>query len=796
MQIGTLKPATRWLLLTALLLFVQPVGAQPLAQAQDVTVPQDAVPPDGAVPVAQEVGTGAAAETDTPTGITTLPPLQPADTSSFRATIASFLAACNELDALAETDQDGDNFRDRILPAAERIKDCLDLSDLPLELRDTVGVESGVYLKEVLDRIELPAQDAIPDSSDEQTSALTHWRIPGTRITLARVTEGTDAGAFVFTADTVRRAAKLYSVAAQLPYRSDGPPTSPGFYARYQELTKRQPTLTADTASPRGTFTLFLSKTNETYEWLRSQDFANRSDPTIRPLVMQILRCMDLSELPEYSREDYAIEAAVCLKEILDRAPLPHPEQIPGPEDVKSIGGGEPLASWQIPNTKLTISRIADGPQRGEYLLSSKTVQNAVDLYNEIKAQPYRTSGQPISAGLHDWFLSSPGNPLVAAWIQRLPAFFTRRPFGLALWQWLGLIVGTCVAITLMILAYRIGGIRSEVTREISLFRYWASLLFAIIAMLVPLGFKQFVWKYLTIRGTALYVVEFLSNLVFLGALIIVLLAIGSRLADSIAALPKAKSHRVDPTLIRILFRLISIIAAAIVFLEGGRYLGFPITTLLASAGIGGLAIAFAAQGMIRGLFGTVTILLDRPFHVGDRIIAKGQDGIVEEIGLRSTKIREFQTGHLISIPNDQMADAEIENIGRRSHICRLSDLHIPIDTSREKLEKAIETIRQVLENHEGMDPENPPRVYFNEFNPDSFNIRVIYWYSPPDLWKFYEMSEQVNLEIFRVFEQHGIQFSLPVRHSFWKHDDQQGPLDVRVLDDRGETVAPPRDAS
>ena len=83
--------------------------------------------------------------------------------------------------------------------------------------------------------------------------------------------------------------------------------------------------------------------------------------------------------------------------------------------------------------------------------------------------------------------------------------------------------------------------------------------------------------------------------------------------------------------------------AATIVFLEGGRYLGFPLTTLLASAGIGGLAIAFSAQGMIRGLFGTVTILLDRPFHVGDRIVVKGQDGFVEEIGLRSTKIREFQ---------------------------------------------------------------------------------------------------------------------------------------------------------
>lgn len=80
------------------------------------------------------------------------------------------------------------------------------------------------------------------------------------------------------------------------------------------------------------------------------------------------------------------------------------------------------------------------------------------------------------------------------------------------------------------------------------------------------------------------------------------------------------------------------------------------------------------------------------------------------------------------------------------------------------------------------MDPEFPPRVYFNEFNADSFNIRVIYWYAPPDLWSFYAFSEKLNLEIFRAFEEHGIQFSLPLRHTYWKQDDEQGSLDVKVV--------------
>ena len=104
-----------------------------------------------------------------------------------------------------------------------------------------------------------------------------------------------------------------------------------------------------------------------------------------------------------------------------------------------------------------------------------------------------------------------------------------------------------------------------------------------------------------------------------------------------------------------------------------------------------------------------MTVLLDRPYGVGERIIAKGHDGVVEEIGLRSTKIRAFLTNHLISIPNDQMAESEIENIGKRDHIRRMTDLHIPLDTSREKVESAVTCIREILEDHEGMDPEYPP---------------------------------------------------------------------------------------
>jgi MscS family membrane protein len=257
------------------------------------------------------------------------------------------------------------------------------------------------------------------------------------------------------------------------------------------------------------------------------------------------------------------------------------------------------------------------------------------------------------------------------------------------------------------------------------------------------------------------------------------IIGVSSRVAESIIAMPLVSRGSLDANLIRIVCRVLGIVAAVIVFLEGGRYLGFPLTTLIASAGIGGLAIALSAQGLIKGLFGTVTILLDKPFRVGERIVVNGHDGVVEEIGLRSTKVRAFQTNHLISIPNDLMADSEVENIGKRMHIRRSSDIHIPLDTSLEKVERAIAIVRDVLEDHEGMNPKFPPRVYFTDINPDAFNIRLIHWFTPPDLWQHYAFCEQVNLKIFRAFEEDGIQFSLPLRHSYWKHDGEQGPLEV-----------------
>lgn len=202
----------------------------------------------------------------------------------------------------------------------------------------------------------------------------------------------------------------------------------------------------------------------------------------------------------------------------------------------------------------------------------------------------------------------------------------------------------------------------------------------------------------------------------------------------------------------------ILILAGVAVWLDN---IGFEISTLLTGFGIGGAALALAAQDTLKNIFGSIMIMFDKPFIVGQRVIVKGHDGVVEEIGVRSTKLR-LLNGHQTIIPNEEMAKTDIENIGRRPYIKRSTNIRLAYDTPPAKIEKALEIIQDILDRHEGHSPDFPPRVYFNEFNSDSLNIMVLYWFHPPDYWAFCAMSQDINLRIIQTLEGEGIRLALP----------------------------------
>ncbi len=196
-----------------------------------------------------------------------------------------------------------------------------------------------------------------------------------------------------------------------------------------------------------------------------------------------------------------------------------------------------------------------------------------------------------------------------------------------------------------------------------------------------------------------------------------------------------------------------------------------PLTSMIAGLGIGGLAVALAAQDTLKHFIGSFVIAGDKPFEIGDRVVVDGHDGPIEAIGLRSTKIRTLN-GHLVSIPNGELANRTIQNIGKRPYIKHEGNITITYETPPEKIREALAIVKDLLHEHEGFNEEFPPRVNFNRLNSDSLNIFYLYWYHPPTYWEYMDFNERLNFQLIERFAAAGIEFAYPTQKIFMAKEE------------------------
>ncbi len=335
------------------------------------------------------------------------------------------------------------------------------------------------------------------------------------------------------------------------------------------------------------------------------------------------------------------------------------------------------------------------------------------------------------------------------------------RKNGQAVWQWIGLAVVLLGTFLVMATVYYIGRQVSRGGAAGGLFKYVLGLVFPIMAAVVPVKAIDIITDQLVISGATLYIVKFNLSLLTLFCSMVVVLGIGRRVGEVIVSAPHIKSQSIDAQLIRIMSRLVGFIFAMVLLLQGGQHLGIPLSSLLAGAGVAGAALALSAQDVLKNIFGSIMLIMDKPFIVGERIKIKHYDGVVEEVGLRSTRLR-LLNGHQAIIPNEEMAKTDIENIGRRPFIRRVTDIPLSIGITSSKAKKAVEIVQELLKDHEGLNPEFPPRVWLNDFERDHLELRMIYWYHPPEYWKFTAHADTVNRQILDAFEAEGIAIALP----------------------------------
>ena len=218
----------------------------------------------------------------------------------------------------------------------------------------------------------------------------------------------------------------------------------------------------------------------------------------------------------------------------------------------------------------------------------------------------------------------------------------------------------------------------------------------------------------------------------------------------------KRIDNNVLPLIRRSILGLIWIIGAVMALNNAGVNVG----TLVASLGIGGLAFALAAQDTIKNIFGGITIFTDRPFRIGDRIKVDGFDGIIEDIGIRSTRLRTLDRC-LVTIPNYKIVEASVENISEEPMRRIVSKIGLTYSTSPEKMNEAIDILKNLPKKIKGIDSKEI-FVFFSDFADFSMVITLIYFIKKES--DIPQTISQVNVEILTAFNAAGLDFAFPTQ--------------------------------
>lgn len=187
-----------------------------------------------------------------------------------------------------------------------------------------------------------------------------------------------------------------------------------------------------------------------------------------------------------------------------------------------------------------------------------------------------------------------------------------------------------------------------------------------------------------------------------------------------------------------------------------------PVGTLLAGLGIGGLAIAFAAQKTIENVFASVALAVDQPFRVGDFVRVEDFVGTVENVGMRSTRFRTLDRT-LISIPNGKLAEQRLESYEARDRMRLATTLGLTYGTTRQQMQAVLHGLEHVLRGHPSIWPDTVI-VKFKEFGTSSLDIEVMAWFQVPTWADFQRCREEVLLAFMQVIEDAGTSFAFPTR--------------------------------
>jgi MscS family membrane protein len=503
------------------------------------------------------------------------------------------------------------------------------------------------------------------------------------------------------------------------------------------------PQVPEELASPRATMASFLEAMND----------IKRGEPD---RIEAAVRTLDLSGVNALVRTERGRDLAWMLLEVLDRTRLVDTDKVPS-----KVAEG----SWlfqRYKNGAVRISRLPDG----RWLFDRDTVAALPAIVDEL-ANTKRVTGEDSQRHL-------PWNLRLR---QSLPESLKQEVFLLENWQWLALLATVALGVVvdwLITLALRVTvrGWRQRSGHEA----------FSDIDddILRPFGMMAMAVVWWT--GINLLALPESALLVLLVAVKFLASAAGVwaayRMVDLVAAWltdrAKHTSNKIDDVLAPLIPRTLKVFVTVVGVVFVADNLNLDVTGLVAGLGLGGLAFALAAKDMVQNLFGSVTVLMDRTFTVGDWIVVGDQEGTVERMGFRSTRIRTFYNS-LLTIPNSRFITADVDNMGERRYRRMKATYGLTYDTPPDKIEAFCEGVRELVRQHSYM-RKDYFHVYFNNFGASSLDILVYVFWETPDWATELRERHRFLLDSLRLAHRLGVSFAYPTQTLYLQRGDGGPP--------------------
>jgi len=453
---------------------------------------------------------------------------------------------------------------------------------------------------------------------------------------------------------------------------------------------------------------------------------------------------LNLANLPARRRATQGADLARKLKTVLDRKLLVDLESLSGaPEG--NVNDGQPegrdligVIETSEGSVKLYVERSRGEDDVLEWRVSRPTVDKIERLFDEFGHQP------PFA--------------------DRLPAvFFTVRVLDTALWQWLGLVL---VALGSTLAAWIACALALPVARAV-VNRIPGEVDDAIVELTVgPLRLalgavaaRTALPKLWLPVGVHRFAAGVVTALLVIAAtwFVVRMVTVVSRLIQLRMA---ARGNAVGISAIPLVRRVVNAFVILLALVLAVSNLGINMTGVIAGLGVGGLAVALAAQKSLENLFGGITLIMDQPVHVGDFCRFGDKVGTVEDIGLRSTRIRTLDRT-MVTIPNAEFSSMQIENYARRDRIGFSLTLGLRYETTPDQLRYFLIEMKRMLLAHPKIDPD-PARVRFSNFGVNSLDVTLFAYVRTIDHMEFLAVREDVMLRIMEVVAACGTGFAFP----------------------------------